>query len=98
VGFCLNPPGEKREDYLNRVGIRLEVPEMPDSKDLLLVCLVDNGPFKAAGVAVNQTEFDAMRNDGTTRPRTWWWIGIQDALSVMHPGDREHLKKNYGIG
>lgn len=36
-----------------------------------LVCVVNNGPFAAAGYAFDEREFDAFANDGSRRPKTW---------------------------
>ncbi len=44
--------------------------EVPKSKDKAIICVVDNGPFEAAGFAYSQRELDFFSiPDG--RPRTW---------------------------
>lgn len=42
-------------------------------KDKALICVVENGPFDAAGYCFSQDEFDAFKSDygPRQRPRTW---------------------------
>ena len=49
--------------------------------DELLVCLVDNGPFTAAAVAIDKTEYERfMRPDW--RSKTWYRVPKQDLIKV----------------
>ena len=40
--------------------------------DGVLVCLVNNGTFHAAGVCFNKAEFEAFRNPRDARPKVWF--------------------------
>lgn len=42
-------------------------------KDMAIICVVDNGPFEAAGFAYDEQEFEAFKSDfgRFQRPRTW---------------------------
>jgi hypothetical protein len=98
VGYYLNPNGESKLDFLKRVGVPLDVPEFPSEKDTLLVCLIENGPFNAAGIAYSREEMSAMVNDGTRRPRSWWWVPVEDAISAMSLEEIASLNKLRGTG
>ena len=40
-------------------------------KDMALICVVDNGPFEAAGYCYDEREFIAWCDPSDTRPKTW---------------------------
>lgn len=70
MGYYINPIDMSKEVWLSAY------PEVDPyatgfvDGDELLVCLVDNGPFTAAAVAINNTEYECfMRLDG--RSKTW---------------------------
>lgn len=74
MGFYINPVGETKESWLQKNGRRLSgVPNTYRDGNDIAVCLVDNGRFTAAAIAVNPRELDAFRYpDG--RPKTWFFV------------------------
>jgi len=60
-----------------------------DYPDCLPVCLINNGPFSAAGVAYCEQEFEEFKvPDG--RPRVWFLCEVKDLESVSPL--KEYLK------
>ena len=47
-----------------------------------LVCVIDNGPFAAAGYAYSEQEMIAFRDDGSDRPRQW--LELENASSYIN--------------
>ena len=81
MGYYINPIDMSKEVWLSAY------PEVDPyatgfvDGDELLVCLVDNGPFTAAAVAINKTEYDAfLRQDGRTK--VWYKVPKQDLITV----------------
>jgi len=74
MGFYVNPDnGERKETWLAKNGKVVASPKFDAASPNALVCLVDNGPFTAAGVAYSQAELDAFSyNDG--RKRKWYEV------------------------
>ena len=65
MGLYINPPHESKEDFLNNHAKLISRGEFfafnfAADTHLVPVCLVDNGPFKAAGVAFDYREVDAF--------------------------------------
>lgn len=46
----------------------------------VLVCVVENGPFDAAGIIFSQRELDHFWNDESGRPRTWLYVDREWAI------------------
>lgn len=53
---------------------------MSDPESVAIVCVVDNGPFEAAGYCYSLDEFKEFSSPGDHRPKTW--IAIQDVEKV----------------
>lgn len=77
MGFYINPRDMGKEKFLRTYGKRIEEAEaraFTDFKgDALPVILVDNGAFKAAGIAYDAHERDAFLHPDR-RPKTWWLV------------------------
>lgn len=43
--------------------------DIPDDK--AVVCIVDNGPFEAAGLCYSESELKEFSDPNDTRPHTW---------------------------
>lgn len=84
MGIYVNPEGETKEDWLAKHGkILLGVPKWDDVEEgKLPVCLLDNGPFTAAGVADSPSELDAFSRPDDPRPKTWFMVSIVDLETV----------------
>ncbi len=71
MGYYINPPNETKEEWLNDNGMEVTDPSwdaLPNFRptefqddDGVYVCLVDNGPFTAAGICYNEAEFNEFR-------------------------------------
>ena len=89
MGCYVKPPAMTKEGWLEQHGLPVSRPivfsDVP--ADCLLVCLMDNGPFTAAGVAFDEREFVAFNDDPTdTRPKQWY-IVTKDDLRTVSPLD-----------
>ena len=74
MGFYIEGPAKGKVSFITVEHGGMVISEPKSFKDvpedLGLICVVDNGPFEAAGYAFNEREFDCFRvPDG--RPRTW---------------------------
>lgn len=85
MGFYINPKDMTKEEFLRKHGTRLaSVPERHRSTNDVLVCLVDNGAFTAAGICYSQSERDAFAYPDDTRPKQWWSVPISAIEEFMH--------------
>ncbi|KKK55786.1 hypothetical protein LCGC14_3071060 [marine sediment metagenome] len=57
MGDYINPPEGTKEDWLEENGELVAAPSWPPPADMVLVCLVDNGPFTAAAICYDEGEF-----------------------------------------
>lgn len=83
MGVYIDPTdGSDKLDWLLENGspVTLDfVRSFEYSKETLPVCLVDNGPFMAAGVGFNREESSRfMGNDG--RPKRWFLVNKEVML------------------
>lgn len=89
MGYYINPPDCTKEHWLATKGTVIPRPLSLDDvgPNHLPVCLVDNGPFRAAGIAFSQAELDSWNQEeleGDTRPRTWYRVS-KEALAPFLP-------------
>lgn len=86
MGFYINPNnGQKKEEWLreNALFLKGNVPEWEvQAKDQILVCLVNNGPFTAAGICYNKREYDAFAQRSDTRPKLWFVVRKEKIIEV----------------
>lgn len=87
MGCYINPEGEAKEEFLERVGEEVVSDYISNSfsiikeKGKLPVVLVDNGIFTAAGIAYCEGEFEAfVRYDG--RPKKFYLVDIEKLKEV----------------
>lgn len=89
MGAYINPVGETKEDFLRREGKHIFLREAKEfdfsDKENLVVILVNNGPFTAAGIAYDKKELDAWTNDPTDlRPMTYWLVNKKKLYEVSN--------------
>jgi len=86
MGAYINPKGRSKESWLEEFGELIETPPktVDLSSEFLPVCLMDNGPFTAAGIAFNQLELDAFTVKSDTRPKIWYMAHKEALLDVSN--------------
>lgn len=77
MGYYVNPANMTKEDWLLKNGKRvIGAPTKNIENDHVAVCLVNNGPFSAAGIAYCQEELEAFKYpDG--RMKDWFYVPIE---------------------
>ena len=89
MGAYVNPIGEEKEVWLEREGNLITEHEAAtwdwldwgeEHKERFPVCLVDNGPFTAAGIGFCQKEIDEFIDLSDLRPRKWYSVPIDKLL------------------
>jgi hypothetical protein len=76
MGKYINPADTTKEAWLEQHGrpvTQAEAKVASDSGDTP-VCLVNNGPFKAAGIAFDREEFEAFTGPNDGRPKQWYLV------------------------
>jgi len=84
MGYYVNPKDMEKEEWLAKHGQAIPLCDALglDFDEFLPVCLVDNGPFTAAGIGFDKREaMDFARPDG--RPKTWYRVRRLDLEPFM---------------
>lgn len=92
MGYYINPPNMEKEAWLKKYGInpggvshianaKFGSWKDPKDRDLLPVCLIDNGKFTAAGVAYNEMKLRRYLMPDH-RPKRWFLVAIEDLLKI----------------
>ena len=101
MGYYLQTPGRhhgKADALIQKYG-GFEISSPPDSlSDLMpnqaLICVVDNGPFEAAGLAYSEEELEAFATETTLdNPRPMRWIVLGNKEQVHKDAGYEALKR-----
>ena len=74
MGCYINPKFGSKEAWLGIHGKIISVSEAEITDTHLPVCLVDNGPFSAAGVAYDQRELEAFSHPTDQRDKVWFMV------------------------
>ncbi len=75
MGYYINPPDMSKEEFLKSFGRRLEsAPTEHENEEGVAVCLVNNGPFTAAGIIFNANELEAFSDPQDYRPKIWYRV------------------------
>lgn len=74
MGCYVNPTNMSKEDWLRQHGRRVSIDDVEIAESELPVCLVDNGMFRAAGVAYDERELEAFSVPSDTRPKVWFMV------------------------
>jgi hypothetical protein len=79
MGFYINPPDMSKEAFLQKYGERLErVPSshIDENARTMVVCLVDNGMFTAAGICDCKQELEAFASPDH-RMKYWFAVPLE---------------------
>lgn len=95
MGYYVNP-GENQAAWLER-----NAKEFPNKEAAqaalgageMIVVWMDNGPFAAAGVAVDERELDAFTESRDTRPKRFFVAAIDVLLPVTQPSLQKFVDK-----
>lgn len=89
MGYYVNPPNETKEQFLTQHGDPYQDGQTayeaarPDSR---AVCLVDNGPFTAAGIIYDERELTAFTDSDDSRSKQWYVVPVAKLREVSPPG------------
>ena len=81
MGFYINPPEGTKEDWLLRNGQAMISPDWPPPEGQVLVCMVDNGPFRAAGICYDKSEWEEFTAPDS-RSKEWYLVPREKILTV----------------
>jgi hypothetical protein len=89
MGFYINPKGQSKEEWLMENGTPVSLNfiidlEDKDIFDVVPVCLVDNGPFRAAAIGYCKREIEAFSLPEDHRPK-WFFLVSLDRLKPFIP-------------
>ena len=84
MGFYIDPPAVTKERWLAEHGFELAAgsQQWPPPRSFVLVCLVENPLFTAAGICYNEDEFSVFNDPSDPRPKTWWHVPGQDVVKI----------------
>ena len=66
--------------------ISIKMGDVPDDK--VIVCLVDNGAFYAAGIAYDNYELQAFNHDNDPRAKIWYYLDKELAKATAPEWDK----------
>lgn len=85
MGTYVNPTNETKESFLTREGEFFPsapiFEEIPDNK--LLVCLIDNGFFTAAGLLYSKNEYSAFTDRADKRNKMFFLVEKSKLIGVI---------------
>ena len=87
MGMYVNPTNGPKEGWLNAHAehVLTKAPKWDDvSFNKGIVCLVNNGPFTAAGICYSRDELECFADPKDMRPKVWF-IVPKDALIAVCP-------------
>lgn len=95
MGYYMNPvDGRSKEEWLEAEAVEFDDAEtalapVRANSELLLVVLMDNGPFTAAGVCYCQSEVEAFTQVDDPRTRRWFVAPVEKLTGVVDGLDEE---------
>jgi len=94
MGMYVNPKDETQDEFLEREGKMVESVKWDDvPSGELPVVLIDNGPWKAAGVAYKSSELDAFTDPNDHRNRVIFLVPIDKLIPTVDEDDALVLTK-----
>ena len=88
MGLYINPPDQSKEDWLanNAKSMHCTPPAKARQNlgdgETVVVCLVVNGGFTAAGVAFNDRELRDFADPNDQRPKVWLLVPVEKVEEV----------------
>jgi hypothetical protein len=83
MGYYVNPSSTSKETWLQENGTKVpDVLKFDEKPGYRPVCLVDNGPFTAAGICYDDRELDAFKRPDDWRPKQWFMVPINKLLEI----------------
>lgn len=86
MGAYVNPGPENKEVWLQREGKLLPIGEIPQwdlvPASMLIVCLVTNPTFTAAGICFDEEELIRFSDPRDERSKIWYLVKTWKLLSV----------------
>jgi len=81
MGYYVQGPTKGKAEHIfhmeeARAILLDEAPEWPAPASRAIVCVVDNGPFEAAGFCFCERELEAFSSPGDPRPRVWLEVDL----------------------
>jgi len=81
----------KKAQQLCRIGAEVRsLPSFPPPQGKVLICVLENGFFDAAGICYDQKEFNDFNDPKDTRPKTWLHMDRAQVIA-LEPRVEEHL-------
>ena len=86
MGFYIDGPAKGKAPFLRSeydaefINEPVSFKDIP--KDKALICVVDNGPFEAAGFAFDNREFEVFSAPGDPRPKRWMIMDREKAVEL----------------
>jgi hypothetical protein len=95
MGIYVNPTGMSKEDWLAQNGkMLIDPPKWEDVEDgSLPICLVDNGPFRAAGVCFSKQELECFTDPTDPRSKTWFMVEVDKLSDVCGEPLQRYMNK-----
>ncbi len=86
----LNPETMTKEEFLNRYGEDippelLKESDVTDHSEICVVCLVNNGPFRAAGIMDGMRDLRDFTLPSDHRPKTFFLVKTEDINELGGP-------------
>jgi len=92
MGYYINPKDCSKEIWLDNHSSDLPnltppnweklQKEIDHGNHLLPVCLVNNGPFTAAGICYNQRELEEFSDPRDYRSKLWYLVSLDNLIDV----------------
>lgn len=82
MGCYVNPRDQDKEQWLETFGRPVNHTEAAITESEVPVCLVNNGPFFAAGVAFCEREIEEFKRPDDHRPKQWFMVPREKLYEV----------------
>lgn len=105
MGIYINPKEMTKEEWLEQNGVLIPENAIRDTDEktfkkiwpVLPVCLVDNGPFTAAGIGFSFQETRRWFYENDFRPKLIFFVNFERLKKFLLEEQIEHIE-NYFLG